>query len=89
MSSTYGLAEQASTIIRAFHNKKITVSAHKNSTSSTDADDSAKGQKGSTTTASTAATATNGSSNSKAASSFHAAISLLIATSSIALAVMF
>ena len=41
MSSTYGLAEQASTMIRAYHNKKISTTSHHhhNSTNSTSSHD--------------------------------------------------
>ncbi|KAL2429660.1 GMC oxidoreductase family protein [Exophiala dermatitidis] len=59
MGSTYGLAEQASTLIRAYHNKKIPVIAHTSSNNSTD---SSHNKAASTTTAVSVSTATSSSS---------------------------
>ncbi|EXJ78776.1 hypothetical protein A1O1_09178 [Capronia coronata CBS 617.96] len=74
MASTYGLAEQASTLIRAYHNKVIPLVAHTSSNNSTDS--SRTSHKGSSTTTSVSSPTASSSAASSSSSSTSGASSV-------------
>ncbi|EXJ84155.1 hypothetical protein A1O3_04822 [Capronia epimyces CBS 606.96] len=66
MASTYGLAEQASSLIRAYHNKKAPVVTHASSKNSTDG---SKNSKATATTSISASTSTSAPSSTSTSTS--------------------